>query len=108
MEAMAAGRAAACDTRHLEWHDFAIKQADDAVQRPHPGERRPAPAHGLRPREPAQVLWHGFGDHLVGAPTGTLDACDVVVALLGVRHDARLADRRETRSLQETLDGLLR
>ena len=89
------------------------EDAEDRMQRPHPGEARPAspkrcaPAHRLRPREGADDRRHDLGDHLLRRPARLLDDGDVEVALL-VGLDLRLGDRGEPRRLEEALDRLLR
>ena len=88
-------------------HDLAVEQADDRMQRPHPGRpprgpsastwaretwrRRPAPPRRRSPWRPARLL--------------ALD--DVEVALLVVLDDGRVLDRLEARRLDEPGDGLL-
>ena len=43
----------------IEAHDLPIQQAQDALQRPDPGEAAGAPAHGFRPGEAADHPLHG-------------------------------------------------
>ena len=108
VEAMPARGVAALHALDLERHHLAVEQADDGMQRPHPGGPARAPAHRLRPRELGRHRRHHLGDDLLGRAAGLLEAGDVVVALLLVLGDLGVLDRLEARRLQEARQRLLR
>ena len=48
--------------RQGEGHHRPVEDAEDALQRPHPGEAGGAPAHAFGPGEGAQQRWQPLGD----------------------------------------------
>ena len=55
--------------RQREAHRLAVEHAEDALQRPHPGEVAGAPAHGFRPGEAAQHGGQPLGDQRRAPPS---------------------------------------
>ena len=115
-EAMSARLVAGGDAVDVERHDVRVlglrsEGGDDGMQRPHPGERAGllrlrAPAHRFRPREMLDNVGQNFADDVERRTARLLDHRDVKVALLVGLH-LGVADRLETRRLEESGDGVV-
>src|SRR5262249_6024142 len=108
-EAVAPRFVAGRDAVDVEAYDFGLlrlrsERCDDRMQRPHPGEPALAPPHRLRPGKAAHHLRYDLADHLDRGPPLLLNHSNVEPALLAVACDLRLADRRQSRGLEESRD----
>ncbi len=63
---MPRGLATGPDSEQLEGHDLPLEQSHDTVDRPDPGTRAGAPAHGLLPRQRDQDLGQKLGQESNG------------------------------------------
>ena len=89
---VAAGGAADRDVIDRQRHDFAVEQADDRGQRPHPAQRRTRPAHRFRPGQFGNRRLDQLRQYLGRGPARTPDDREIEFAA------ASVADLAFTRS----------
>ncbi len=117
-EAVAIGRGAGLDPIDRERHHvrslgLGAEGRDDRLQRAHPAQgaglrRGRTPAHRFRPGEAADDLRQDLSEHVEGEAAGALDDGHIELPLLRVGDDGGLIEARQSRALEEALDGALR
>src|SRR5580704_12560648 len=104
-EAMTESRISACDTGKLEWHDFAIEGAHNAVQGTHPARRTLRPAHRLRPGQLRDRGRQALRENILRPTPGAVDHSEIKLTLAIGLFGALI--ERNTRRTQKSLNGFL-